>query len=101
MARALRPSLVGPYREPAEDVEADLDAREVAEFQALLARRGRRVRVGVLLTLLATIAPAVVLASLTLLWTPAPPLPSGRPSRCETHLVSPARGEPFPMTVCR
>jgi len=51
--------------------------------------------------LLATIAPAVVLASLTLLWTPAPPLPSGRPSRCETHLVSPARGEPFPMTVCR
>lgn len=92
---------MGPYREPAENVEADLEAREIANFKASLARRSRRVHVGVLLTLLAAVGPAALAVSLTVLYAPAPPLPSGRPStRCETHVVSPTRGEPFPMTVC-
>ena len=98
----LRPSLVGPYRERAENVEAELDAREVAAFKASLARRGRHVSVGVLLTLLAAVGPAVLAVSLAVLYAPPPPLPSGRSStRCDTHLVWPARGEAFPMTVCR
>jgi hypothetical protein len=53
--RGVYPS-VGPYREAAENVEAGLDALEVGAFKASLARRARRVRVGLLLTVLAATA---------------------------------------------
>jgi hypothetical protein len=38
---------VGPYREAAENVEAGLEALEVAAFKAALGRRGRHVRAAV------------------------------------------------------
>ena len=91
---------MGPYREPSEDVEARLDALELGAFKAALARRGRRVRVGVVLTVLGVIAVPAALTSI--LFPRTPPLPSHAPStHCETRMISPTVGEPIRMTICR
>lgn len=90
---------MGPYREPAEDVEASIDAREVEAFKASLERRGRRARVGVVLVVFATVAFVASIASLSLRaasFTPPPP----RTSSCETRFLEPPSGDPFPMTIC-
>jgi hypothetical protein len=95
---------VAPYREPAKDVEADLDAREVAAFKAQLARRALRVRAGTALVLMAVIAPALVLVALSVhvLGRAPAPRPAPRPSRCEARVLSaPDVGEPLVMTFCQ
>jgi hypothetical protein len=86
---------VSPYRDAAEDVEAGLDALEVEGFKAMLARRGRLVRIGVSLTVLAAVAAfagVLVFAHLarcSVVRTPEP--------RRETHMMA-AAGGAFPMT---
>jgi hypothetical protein len=92
---------VGPYRACANNDDADALAREVAEFRAALARRTPRVWVGVVLTLLGSVAIPAALFALTVpdvIETASPPRAE---SRCETHLVTPAAGDPIPMTICR
>jgi hypothetical protein len=94
---------VGPYREPAEDVEAGLDALEISAFRAAVARRTRRIRFGVVLTVLGMVIGGFALAAvLPSIWFPTPPTPeAARVPRCEMHLIWPASGEPIPMTICR
>lgn len=98
---APRPSPVGPYREPAEDVEAQLDALEIAALRASLARGTWRIRAVVALCVVGPIAAAVAIMSFWLSW--GGPVPEHRehtPS-CETHMVNPSAGSSFPMTICR
>ena len=96
-----RPPDVGPYRDPAEDLEAELDAREVAAFRALLERRGWRVRAGVLLTMLGVVGGAATVVLLVLhSGLSAATSPEPRAPRCVTRLVTPRAGDPFPMTIC-
>ena len=91
--------MVGPYRECAENLEARLDAQDVAAFQAELARRSCRVWVGVLVTLLGTVAIPVSLFMISLPWVTAKPQPQS--PRCESHILFTSAGVPVPMTVCR
>ena len=94
---------VRPYRERAEDLEAGLDALEVAAFRAALARRAWRIPAGVALMVLGPTVPAVVLMIFPF-WmqsTPAAPSPDTHAPRCETRIVEPSTGAPFPMTICR
>jgi hypothetical protein len=96
---------VSPYREAAEDLEAGLDALEIQAFHDALARRTLRMRVGVVLVvLLSVLGGLAAVAILPSLWfpTPAKPTPeAARVSHCETHVITPDVGAPFPMTVCR
>lgn len=94
---------MGPYREPAEDLEAGLDALEVAAFEAALARGAWRIPAGVVLMVLGPIVPAVVLLifSFSMQTTPPVPSPDAHAPRCETRMVEPSTGAPFPMTICR
>jgi hypothetical protein len=93
---------VVPYRTPAANDDARLDALELAAFQARLGGRARQFRVwaGVLLTVICVAAPAVVIFALSFFVAPVPP-PADTAPRCETHYVTPASGDPIPMTVCR
>jgi hypothetical protein len=85
----------------ANNGEAAAAAREVEEFRAALSRRTPRVWVGVVLTVLGTIAIPAALFAFTV--PTAIELSSPRPAeaRCETHLVYPAVRDPIPMTICR
>lgn len=98
---ALRPSSVGPYREPAEDVEAGLDAVEIAALKASLARRTWRIRAGVVLCVVGPIAAGVGIMAFWLSWGGTVPEHREHTPRCETHMVNPSAGSPFPMTICR
>lgn len=96
-------SVVGPYREPAEDLEAGLDAVELAAFEAALARGAWRIPAGLVLLVLGPIVPAVAVLIFAFSTTSTPPVPSPGTyaPRCETRIVEPSAGAPFRMTICR
>lgn len=92
---------MGPYREPAEDVEAQLDALEIAALRAELARGKWRIRASVALCVVGPVAAAVAIIGFWLSWGGPPAEHHEHTPRCETHMVNASAGSPFPMTLCR